>query len=122
LKRPLYKSFSCAFSGLWVAIKTERNFKIHLAAMMVAVGLGIYLGLSAASWCLVVFAIGFVLAAELLNTSIERLCDEVSAGKNSEPIRHCKDMSAAGVLIAAITALIIGIIVLIVPFIQRLID
>ncbi len=120
MKKPLLKSFKCAFRGLWVALKTERNLKIHAVAVVVAVGLGIYLGLSVVEWGLIVFAIGFVLAAELINTSLEIICDEATGGKIADGIRNCKDIAAAAVLVAAATALIIGIIILIVPLFQKL--
>jgi diacylglycerol kinase len=120
MKRPLLQSFANAFRGIYIAMATERNFKIHLAAVVIAAALGIYLGLSAISWCLVVLAIGMVLAAECLNTALERMCDEISGGEKSEAIRNAKDIAAGGVWLAAIAALVIGIVILIVPLIQKL--
>ena len=93
----LLKSFGYAFEGLLTAVKTERNIKIHLIATVLVVILGLYLGLSAVQWCLVAFAIGFVLVSELFNTSIERLSNEVSGGKQSQSIKAVKDISAAAV-------------------------
>jgi diacylglycerol kinase len=119
MKRPFTQSLACALRGIWAAVKTERNIKIDLAAVVVTVGLGLYLGLSAVEWCLIVFAIGFVIAAELFNTALERMCDEATSGKISDGMRNCKDIAAAAVLISAVTALVIGIIVLIVPFFQK---
>jgi diacylglycerol kinase len=119
MKRPLYKSFSCAIRGFLVALKTERNFKIHIAGLVVAVAAGIYLGLSMVEWGLIIFALGFVLTSELLNTAVEKIGDETSGGKHSNIIKDCKDMSAAAVLIAAFTALVIGVIVLIIPIFQK---
>jgi diacylglycerol kinase len=116
----LIKSFGYAFEGLWTAIKTERNIKIHLVAAVLAIILGLWLGLSPAKWCLVAFAIGFVLVSELFNTAIERLSDEAGNGNHSPSIKAVKDISAAAVLISALTALVIGILVLFVPLIQRL--
>ena len=81
--------------------------------------MGIYLDLPAAEWGLVIFAIGFVFATELFNTAIEKICDEASNGKVNAGIRNCKDIAAAAVLISAVTALIIGIIILIIPFFER---
>jgi len=122
MKRPLHKSFACAFRGLFIAFKTERNLKIHLAAMVVAVGVGFYLRLSLLEWCLVIFAIGFVLIAELLNTALERLCDETHGGKQNQAIKNCKDISAAAVLLSALTAFIIGVLILIMPLFRKLLE
>ncbi len=61
-------------------------------------------------WCLVVFCIGLVMVAEALNTSIEFLTDLVSPEWNDKA-GQVKDLAAAGVLLSAITAIIIGIFV-----------
>ncbi len=116
----LIKSFGYAFEGLLTAIKTERNIKIHLVATVFVVILGLYLGLSAVQWCLVVFAIGSVLVSELFNTSIERLSSIIAGGKQSQSIKTVKDISAAAVFISAITALVIGIFVLFIPLVEKL--
>ncbi len=120
MKRSLFKSIACAFRGIYLTFKSERNFRVHLIALCVAVGLGLYLRISITEWCLIIFAIGFVLTAELFNTALERWCDEASGGKQSEIIRNAKDVSGGAVLLSAITALIIGIYILIVPLIQRI--
>jgi diacylglycerol kinase len=122
MKRPLIQSFACAFRGIYIAMATERNFKIHIIAAVIAIALGIYLGLSAVSWCLIVLAISIVLMAECLNTALERLSDEVSGGKQSDVIRNAKDIAAGAVWLAAIAALIIGIVLLVIPLIHRLFD
>jgi len=120
MKRPLIQSFTCAIRGIYIATATERNFKIHLIAAVIAVALGIFLGLSAVGWCLIVFAISLVLMAECMNTALERMCDEISGGEKSDIIRNAKDIAAGAVWLAAIAALVIGIIVLIIPLIQKL--
>ncbi len=113
-------AFVFAFRGIFSALKTERNLRIHLAAMLLVVVAGFYLGLSAVEWCLVIFAIGLVLAAELFNTAIERLGDEAAAGKQNQTIGNIKDISAGAVLVAASMALVIGVIVLIIPLFEKL--
>jgi undecaprenol kinase len=119
-KRPLYKSVGCALQGFWTALKKERNLKIHVAVLLAAVAAGIYLGLTAVEWGLVVMAIGLVLGAELFNTALERISDEASGGKHSEGVKDCKDISAAAVLVTALAALVIGIVILIIPLIQKI--
>ena len=60
----------------------------------------------------IAFAIGLVLAAEAINSSIEALADLVSPEYN-EAIKRTKDLAAGAVLILAITAAIVGFIVFI---------
>jgi|WetSurMetagenome_2_1015567.scaffolds.fasta_scaffold1015525_1 undecaprenol kinase len=122
MKRPLLQSFACAFRGIYIAMATERNFKIHLVAAVIAIALGIYLGLSAIAWCLIVFAISVVLMAECMNTALERMCDHISGGEKSDVIRNAKDIAAGAVWLAAIAALVIGIVLLVVPLVHRLFD
>ena len=63
-------------------------------------------------WCIILFAIGLVIMAEIFNTAIEALTDIVSPNFNLIA-KRVKDMSAAAVLIAAIMAAIAGAIVFI---------
>lgn len=122
MKRTLPRSFANACRGLIFTFKTERNFRIHVIGLCFAVALGFILGLSAVDWCLVAFAIGFVLVSELFNTALERWCDNAAGGQQNDFIRHAKDVSSAAVLISAIIALVIGVLILIVPLIQRIVD
>ena len=117
-----FKSLAYALSGIRAAFKSEQIFRIHTIAMVIAVAMGLYLELSLAAWGFVLFSIGFVLVAELFNTAIERLGDEAADGKQKLMIKHAKDASAAAVLISALTALVIGILFLLIPFAQRMLD
>jgi len=116
----ILRSFGFALAGIWNAFKSERNFRVHTLALVIAVGLGLYLRLSVVEWGLVVLSIGSVLAAELLNTALERLADDVAEGKTKATIKTAKDIAAAAVLVSAAAALAIGILVLIVPLVRRI--
>ena len=116
------KSLGHAFDGIRSALKTERNLRIHLLLSLVAVAIGIYTGITAVTWSLVIFAIGFVIASELFNTAVERLGDEAADGKENQTVKAAKDVAAAGVLVSALTAFVMGLLILIVPFINKLID
>lgn len=113
------RSLSYALSGLYSALKSERNLRVHIIAMCLAISLGFYLGLSLTEWGFIIFAIGFVIVAELFNTAIERLGDEAANGQQKQAIKKAKDTAAAAVLLAAITAIVIGVIFLVVPIIQK---
>ena len=71
---------------------------------------GLLFHISTFEWIAVFFAIGLVLAAEAINSAIERLSDVVQPEKDDR-IRDVKDISAGAVLVCAITAAIIGIII-----------
>lgn len=105
--RARLKSFCYAFDGLMTLIKTEHNARIHLCAAVCGIVAGCVFGISVAEWMAVAFAAGFVFAMEAVNSAVEYLADFVSPDKH-ELIRNAKDVAAAAVLIAAITAVIIG--------------
>jgi diacylglycerol kinase len=119
--RQFFKSVGHALNGLRFTFQTERNFRIHVTFMILSVLVGIYLGLSVLAWGLLIFAIGIVLVAELFNTALERLSDEIANGKRTSLIRHSKDISAAAVMISALFALLVGILILIIPLIKKII-
>ena len=104
------RSFRHAFNGIRLAISGEHNMRIHLVAMILVVAAGFILGISSHDWIAIVFAIGFVFAAELFNSAIESLADFISQGHHVD-IGKIKDIAAAAVLISAFTAFAIGILV-----------
>jgi len=106
------QSIHFALHGLKILIRDEHNARIHLIAAIVVLISGILFRISVTDWIAIIFAIGLVLAIEIINTTIERIADFISPEKQ-EAIKKIKDLSAASVLIAAITALIIGLFVFI---------
>ena len=110
-----FTGFGYAFRGIYITFRSERNFKIHIIAMLLSIALGLFIGLSLSEWGFVIFAIGFVMVSELFNTAVERLSDKIASGEQNQLIRMVKDISAGGVLLSALTALAIGIIFLFIP-------
>lgn len=87
--------------------KTERNAKIHLVITVSVVIAGFVFGITRIEWLIILLCIGIVLVAEALNTAIEKLGNAISSDKN-RLIKSAKDIAAGAVLLAAITAAIIG--------------
>ncbi len=106
------KSFVYAFEGLFHAMRSEQNLRIHLLAAILVVILGLVYNISRSEWLFVVIAIGLVITAELFNTSIEVLTN-IASPEISKHAKIIKDVAAAAVLISAVTALIIGLIIFI---------
>ena len=104
------RSFGYAFKGLRILFKEEHNSRIQLIAAIAVIIAGFVFNISQTEWIAIIFAIGLVLAMEAINSAIEGLADFVSPEKH-EMIKKIKDLSAAGVLISALAALIIGLIV-----------
>ena len=104
------KSFGYAFQGIFTFFKTERNGRIHLIAALVAIVLGFYLELELSEWLWVSLAITLVIAAEMINTAIERVCNRITT-EQEDAIKHIKDISAGFVLLCSAFSLIVGAII-----------
>jgi diacylglycerol kinase len=104
-------AFGHAFRGWYHVLQTQHNAWIHSAAATVVVALGLWLGLPPRDWAVLVLAIAMVFTAEFINTSIEAVVDLAS------PMHHPlakvgKDVGAAAVLVAALSAILIGLLIL----------
>ncbi len=113
------RSFRFAFRGLGQVLARERNARVHLMAAAAALALSVWLGLDRAEIALVVLTIALVLAAEVVNTVVERVLDLLHP-THSERVRAIKDMSAAAVLVTALGALAVAALLLLPRLIDRL--
>lgn len=104
------KSFGPAWKGLFWLFKNEGNAQFHLIATIVVIIAGLYFKVSNSEWTILFFAIGLVITSEALNTAIEKTIDLLHPQKH-EKAGLVKDLAAAGVLIASITAVIIAALV-----------
>ncbi|MEO7365351.1 MAG: diacylglycerol kinase family protein [Sphingomicrobium sp.] len=109
------RSFVFAWQGVRYLIISEHNSRVHLAASVSAVLTGLLLRISADEWLWIALAIGLVWYAEAVNSAIERLADAVTTERDPM-IKIAKDCAAAGVLIAATLALLIGLVIFIPHF------
>ena len=108
----LKKSFGYAFKGIDDVVSNEPNMKIHVSVAILVVIMAFLLKISMIEWIILVLLIGLVLAAEVINTTIENLVDMYTKDYN-ERAKVVKDTAAGTVLILAITAVIIGLMIFI---------
>lgn len=100
-------SFQNALAGLWWALTTQPNFRVHITLALAAVFLGWYVGLSAIEWTIIVFTILLGLAAELINTALEAMTDLITQEWRQEA-KVAKDVAAGMMLTVAIGAVIVA--------------
>ena len=102
--------FGFAFSGLWHAIRTQINMKVHITITIIAIVLGIVLHISAIEFALIFVAIAGVLMAEMFNTVIE-LCVDLASPSYHPLAKTAKYVAAGAVLLSATMAIIIALFV-----------
>lgn len=113
------KSFQYAYEGWWYVIRTQHNAWIHAAISLIVLGLGLWLELSARDWAVIILAMMAVWMAEFINTALEALVD--MATEEFHPLaKIAKDVAAAGVLVGAIGAALVGLLILGPPLLQKL--
>tara|TARA_Y100000766_G_C18725982_1_gene516372 strand:- start:329 stop:721 length:393 start_codon:yes stop_codon:yes gene_type:complete len=114
LKKRL-QSFRFAIKGIKNLVLYEHNSRIHLTALLVVIGLGLFFKLELMEWVAISIVSGIVILTELINTAIENLADIVEP-KWNEKIGKIKDYSAGAVLVAAIVSVIVGSVIFIPKF------
>ena len=115
--RARIRSFKFSFEGLAAFFRKEHNSWIHVLATLVVLGVSYWVGVTRTELLAVVFAIGFVWVAEIFNTCIERMMDYISLERHPD-IKFIKDLASGAVLIAALTAVVVALIIFIPKFID----
>ena len=72
----------------------------------------IFFNIAALEWCVCLWCIALVFVTEIINTSLENLCDTIEE-QNNPLIRNAKDMAAGAVLVCAIVSVFVGLIIFI---------
>ena len=117
--KKLINSFKYAFAGLISSLKTEQNMRIHILAVILVIIAGFVLKISLIEWCICITLCGMVIFAELINTAIETTVD-IAMPEINEKAKLAKDISAAAVLVLAISSAIVGCIIFVPKIIEIL--
>ncbi len=112
-------SFRYAFSGWWYVIRTQRNAWIHAVVSLAVIVMGLWLQIGPHDWAVIILAIGMVWTSEFINTALEAVVD-LASPQQHYLARVGKDVGAAAVLIAAVSSVIIGLLILGPPLWERL--
>jgi diacylglycerol kinase (ATP) len=108
--RSLIWSFDYAIRGIVYAMRTQRNMRLHAIAAAVVILGALALRISGLELIALIFAIGLVVCAELINTAVEATVDLAVEG--FDPMAAvAKDVAAGGVLVASVTAFGVGYVV-----------
>lgn len=103
-------SLKHAFSGLAYVFRTQKNTRVYLVFTILVIAFAFILRVPWLEWFILLLLIGLVWAAECINTAIEAGIDLFT--QEYHPIaKIAKDTSAAGVLMLALTAALIGLLI-----------
>ncbi|WP_299818342.1 diacylglycerol kinase family protein [uncultured Pontibacter sp.] len=105
-----YNSFKFALKGLAAVFRSEPNMHLHVIASIMVLIMAYRFEVTRTEWCILIFCIGLVWMAETFNTALETITDLVSPEQNLLAGKT-KDLAAGAVLLAAITAAVIGLII-----------
>jgi len=118
--RDLPASLRYAAQGLVYALASQRNFRLQVVLGILALILGLWLGLDLLELGVLVLTVAAVLVLELLNTATEAAVD-LAIGRQFHPLaRIAKDCAAAAVLVAALASILIALLLLSPPLWQRI--
>ncbi|QDX93295.1 diacylglycerol kinase family protein [Brevibacillus laterosporus] len=107
----LWRSFGYAIQGINHAVRTQRNMQIHVAVALGVVIVSIWLQVTRLEFSLLLLVIAVVWALELFNTAVEAVVDLVT--EEYHPLaKIAKDVAAGAVFVAAMFAILIGILIL----------
>jgi diacylglycerol kinase (ATP) len=112
-----YKSVGHAVRGAWLLVTTEHSIIVQVSIAIIMTIIGYFMNLSTNEWLFQIVAIGLVIVAEAANTAIEYLCDFVHPEYHKK-IGFIKDIAAGIPFIAAIIAIIIGLIIYVPKFVM----
>ena len=113
----LLKSFKYAGQGFYFAFHTQRNMRFHLSIIVFMFFFLLkydFFVVSKGEMAILALTSAVVLALELVNTAVECIVDFISPEKN-RLAGIAKDVAAGAVLVAAISAVGIGLIILLQP-------
>jgi diacylglycerol kinase (ATP) len=117
--RARLRSFRDAFAGWWYVIRTQRNAWIHAMVSLLVIILAFWLGIGRQDWAVIIGVIALVWTAEFLNTALEAVVD--LASPQQHPLAKVgKDVGAAAVMIAATASVLIGLLILGPPLLEKI--
>jgi diacylglycerol kinase (ATP) len=114
------QAFRHAFRGMWYVLRTQRNAWLHAVVTSLVVLVAFWLHLPLHDWAILLLTIALVWTAEFINTALEAVVD-LASPQNHPLAKVGKDVGAAAVLIAALTSILIGLLILGPPLLIKLI-
>ena len=114
--RDVISSLEFALTGIFTAIKEERNMRNHAVSGVAVVLAGVLFQVSAIEWLFLFLSIFLVISFEIMNSAIENVVDLASNYHFSMLAKNAKDMAAGAVLVVSGFALLTGLVIFVPKF------
>ncbi|MDE3017106.1 MAG: diacylglycerol kinase [Pseudomonadota bacterium] len=102
----LLQRLGYAWSGLETSWKSEKSFRTQMGGLVFVIVVLLVMQPSPVWWALLLLTSGGVLAAELMNTAVEKLVDHLYPDQHPT-LKTVKDTLAGAVLVMSVTALLV---------------
>ena len=106
--KSFFKAFAYAWQGIAHTVKTQRNFRFHIAATVYVTAFSLFYELTVGEYVLLALTFSSVISAELINTAVEAAVDLCSPEQH-RLAKIAKDAAAGAVLVTAFFAVIVGV-------------
>lgn len=106
--KSFFKAFAYAWQGIAHTVKTQRNFRFHIAATVYVTAFSLFYEFTVGEYVLLALTFSSVISAELMNTAIEAAVDLCSPEQH-RLAKIAKDAAAGAVLVTAIFAVAVGV-------------
>lgn len=106
--KAIFCGFGYAFQGIFRTVKEERNFRIHLVAVLSVTWFAFLYEVTAGQALVLVILFALVLSLELLNTAVEHTVDLITK-EPSLLAKKAKDAAAGAVLVSALGSVIVAV-------------
>jgi len=112
-------SLSYAIAGWLYMLRRQKNTRIQAVASVLVVLIGLWLEIDTTSWAILILAITIVWMAEFVNAAVEAAINLASS--EWHPMAKVgKDVASAAVLLGVFASILIGILILGPPLIDKL--
>lgn len=106
--KSVIESFKYAVDGILDVFRTQKHMRFHFITVVLVLLVALLYDLSKRDMLILLFTISLVLMAEMFNTAIEAVVDMVT--QSYHPLaKFAKDAAAGAVLIATVTAIMVGL-------------
>ena len=109
--RSFKRSVMYALNGVRLAFRSQRNFRKHILIAILSLSIAYFIKVSVVEFCIILFANGFVLVVEMLNSVIEFVIDAYYKNKWAKLAKLAKDIAAGAVLISAVVSALIFLVI-----------